>query len=40
MVRSGNSLLRVAQSGLLRYYALVLMAGLGGLALYFLVVAN
>jgi NADH-quinone oxidoreductase subunit L len=40
VVRSGNSLLRVAQNGVLRYYALVLMAGLGGLALYFLVVAN
>ena len=30
----------VAQTGILRYYALLLMAGLGGLALYFLVVAN
>jgi NADH-quinone oxidoreductase subunit L len=39
-VRVGNSLVRVAQSGLLRYYALLLLAGVGGLALYFLVVSR
>ncbi len=36
----GSSIVRVAQSGLLRYYALLLMAGVGGLALYFLVVSR
>jgi NADH-quinone oxidoreductase subunit L len=39
-VRTGNSIVRVAQSGLVRYYALLLVAGLGGLALYFLVVSS
>jgi NADH-quinone oxidoreductase subunit L len=39
-VRVGNSLVRVAQTGLLRYYALLLLAGVGGLALYFLVVSS
>jgi NADH-quinone oxidoreductase subunit L len=39
-VRAGNSLLRVAQSGLLRYYALALMTGVTALALYFLIVAR
>jgi NADH-quinone oxidoreductase subunit L len=39
-VRMGNSLVRVAQSGLLRYYALLLLVGVGGLALYFLVVSS
>jgi NADH-quinone oxidoreductase subunit L len=40
VVRVGNSLVRVAQTGLLRYYALLLLAGVGGLALYFLVVSR
>jgi hypothetical protein len=31
---------RVAQSGLLRYYALALMTGATALALYFLIVAK
>jgi NADH-quinone oxidoreductase subunit L len=39
-VRAGNSLVRVAQTGLLRYYALLLLVGVGGLALYFLVVSS
>jgi NADH-quinone oxidoreductase subunit L len=39
-VRAGNSLVRVVQSGLLRYYALLLLVGVGGLALYFLVVSS
>jgi NADH-quinone oxidoreductase subunit L len=39
-VRVGNSLVRVAQSGLLRYYALLLLVGVGGLGLYFLVVSR
>jgi NADH-quinone oxidoreductase subunit L len=39
-VRVGNSLVRVAQTGVLRYYALSLLIGLGGLALYFLVVSS
>jgi NADH-quinone oxidoreductase subunit L len=40
VVGIGNSLVRVAQTGLLRYYALLLLAGVGGLALYFLVVSS
>ncbi len=39
-VRAGNSVVRVAQSGLLRYYALLLMTGVTALALYFLIVAS
>ena len=39
-VRAGNSLVRVAQSGLLRYYALLLLTGVTALALYFLVVSR
>ncbi|MEX0993064.1 MAG: NADH-quinone oxidoreductase subunit L [Solirubrobacterales bacterium] len=39
-VRAGNSLLRGAQTGVLRDYALLLLVGVGGLALYFLVVAR
>ena len=39
-VRAGNSLVRVAQSGLVRYYALLLMSGVTALALYFLIVAR
>jgi NADH-quinone oxidoreductase subunit L len=39
-VRAGNSLVRVVQTGVLRYYALLLMIGVGGLALYFLVVSS
>jgi hypothetical protein len=39
-VRAGNSLVRVAQSGLLRYYALALMTGVSALALYFLIVSK
>ena len=40
VVRAGNSLLRVAQSGLLRSYALLVVGGAGGLVLYFLIVSN
>jgi len=39
-VRVGSSIVRVAQSGILRYYALLLLAGAGGLGLYFLVVSH
>jgi NADH-quinone oxidoreductase subunit L len=39
-VRAGSSLARAVQSGYLRGYALLLFAGLGGLGLYFLVVAG
>jgi NADH-quinone oxidoreductase subunit L len=39
-VRAGNSVVRVAQSGLVRYYALLLMTGVTALALYFLIVAR
>ena len=39
-VRAGNSLVRVGQSGLLRYYALLLMTGVTALALYFLIIAR
>jgi NADH-quinone oxidoreductase subunit L len=39
-VRIGNSFVRVAQTGVLRYYALLLLVGVGGLALYFLVVSS
>jgi NADH-quinone oxidoreductase subunit L len=39
-VRAGNSIVRVAQSGLLRNYALLLMTGVTALALYFLIVAR
>jgi NADH-quinone oxidoreductase subunit L len=39
-VRFGNSVVRVAQTGILRYYALLLLAGVSGLALYFLVVSH
>jgi len=39
-VRAGNQVVRVAQSGVLRYYALLLMTGVTALALYFLVVSR
>jgi NADH-quinone oxidoreductase subunit L len=39
-VRAGNSLVRVVQTGMLRYYALLLLVGVGGLAIYFLVVSS
>jgi NADH-quinone oxidoreductase subunit L len=39
-VRAGNRLVRVAQSGLLRNYALLLTTGVTALALYFLIVAR
>jgi NADH-quinone oxidoreductase subunit L len=39
-VRAGNSLVRVVQTGVLRNYALLLLVGVGGLALYFLVVSS
>jgi len=40
VVRAGNSLVRVAQTGLLRNYALLLVTGVTALALYFLVVSR
>ena len=39
-VRVGNSFVRVVQSGLVRYYALMLLIGVGALGLYFLVVSR
>jgi NADH-quinone oxidoreductase subunit L len=40
VVRAGNRLVRVVQSGLLRNYALLLMTGVTALALYFLIAAR
>ena len=40
VVRSGSAFARAIQTGALRAYALLLMIGLGGLALYFLIVAS
>ena len=40
VVRAGNSLVRGAQTGLLRNYALLLVTGVTALALYFLVVSR
>jgi NADH-quinone oxidoreductase subunit L len=39
-VRAGNSIVRVAQTGLLRNYALLLVTGVTAMALYFLVVSR
>ena len=39
-VRAGSSFARAIQSGYLRAYALLLFAGLGGMALYFLIVST
>jgi hypothetical protein len=39
-VRRGNERLREAQDGVLRHYALLLVTGVTGLALYFLVVSR
>ena len=39
-VRAGTSFARAIQSGYLRAYALLLMLGVSGLALYFLIVAT
>ena len=39
-LRTGNHVVRVAQTGLLRYYALLLLTGVTALALYFLVVSR
>jgi NADH-quinone oxidoreductase subunit L len=39
-VRAGSALARAVQSGYLRAYALLLLAGLGALGLYFLIVAG
>jgi NADH-quinone oxidoreductase subunit L len=40
VVRAGSSLARSIQNGYVRAYALVLLAGLGGLALYFLIASS
>jgi len=40
VVRAGGQFVRVAQSGVLRYYALLLMTGVTALALYFLLVSR
>jgi NADH-quinone oxidoreductase subunit L len=40
VVRAGTSLARAVQSGYVRAYALMLLAGLGGLALYFLIASS
>jgi NADH-quinone oxidoreductase subunit L len=39
-VRAGNSVIRVAQTGVLRHYALLLVTGVAALALYFLIVSR
>jgi len=39
-VRAGNSIVRVAQTGVLRHYALLLVTGVTALALYFLLVSR
>ena len=39
-VRAGSRLVRIAQSGLLRNYALLLTTGVAALGLYFLIVAR
>jgi NADH-quinone oxidoreductase subunit L len=39
-VRAGSSFARAIQSGYLRAYALLLVMGLGGMALYFLIVST
>ena len=39
-VRAGSSIVRVAQTGIVRNYALLLMTGVTALALYFLVVSR
>ncbi|MDP9384189.1 MAG: NADH-quinone oxidoreductase subunit L [Actinomycetota bacterium] len=40
MVRAGSSAVRAAQSGFLRYYAALLLLGLAGMGLYFLLAAS
>jgi NADH-quinone oxidoreductase subunit L len=39
-VRAGSAVVRVVQTGVLRYYALLLLAGVSALALYFLLVSR
>ena len=39
-VRAGSAAVRAVQSGFLRYYAALLLVGVGGLGLYFLVAAS
>jgi NADH-quinone oxidoreductase subunit L len=39
LVRAGTSFARALQSGYLRVYAMVLLLGVGGLVLYFLLVS-
>jgi NADH-quinone oxidoreductase subunit L len=40
VVRAGTSVARTVQTGYLRSYALLLLVGLGGLALYFLIASS
>ena len=40
VVRAGSALARTVQSGYIRGYALLMLVGLGGLALYFLLQAT
>jgi NADH-quinone oxidoreductase subunit L len=40
IVRAGTSIARAVQAGYLRIYALVLLVGVGGLVLYFLLVSS
>jgi NADH-quinone oxidoreductase subunit L len=40
VVRASSTVARSIQNGYLRSYALVLLAGLGGLALYFLIASS
>ena len=39
-MRAGSAAVRAAQSGYLRYYAALLLLGLAGLALYFLLAGS
>jgi NADH-quinone oxidoreductase subunit L len=39
-VRAGSAAVRAVQSGFLRYYAALLLVGVTGLALYFLIAAS
>jgi NADH-quinone oxidoreductase subunit L len=40
IVRAGTSIARAIQAGYLRFYALVLLMGVGALVLYFLLVSS
>jgi NADH-quinone oxidoreductase subunit L len=39
-VRAGSAVVRRAQTGFLRYYAAMMVVGVSGVALYFLITAS